>query len=351
MPLYEEKFQREMTRIRDDVFRMGEQVEESLKNSVTSLFTKDEVLANRTILGDRQIDRQEQEIRRLCHNFIIRQQPAAGHLRTITTVMSLVGELERIGDYAVTISREAIHLSKAPEGVLRKELEKMVSEIRTMLHQSMTAFREGDSGLARGTAAMADQVGRELDLVLDELVREGNQQQLGTRDLLDLHSVAYALERVSDRAKNICEDTLFVVTGETKAEKEVRLLFVDDSGSLLAPMACAIARKQCNGSSSFTSASRAPAPALNTDMVAFMRQQGHDMSGISPAGVNQVEVGSFNIMVSLNGPVRTLVPEIPFHTAYLEWNIPDGRKLDDTYRALAQQVAQLKEMLKGEETV
>ena len=38
------------------------------------------------------------------------------------------------------------------------------------------------------------------------------------------------LERISDQAKNICEETLFTITGETKAPKVYKILFLDQAG-------------------------------------------------------------------------------------------------------------------------
>ncbi|MBF0285478.1 MAG: phosphate signaling complex protein PhoU [Magnetococcales bacterium] len=356
MALYEERFQKEMTRLRDEVFRLGEMTEEALQNATQAVLLKDEALANQVIIGDQRINRQHKAVHRLVLAFIVKHSPSAGHLRQVISVLELISELERIGDYAVTIGREAINISQPITGPIRTEMEQMVEESRTMLHQAMTAFRDGDAGLARGTEIIADQVERDLDRAFEHLVELGDKCQGRSKDLLDLSSIFYMLERVSDRSKNICEETLFVVTGEEKPEKIHKILFIDQDGGVLAPMALAIAQKMHPASIKGFCAGNEPAAQLDSAMASFMKAHGHDLTHIAAQGVERLDLHAIRVIVSLNAPVRSLIPAIPFHAAYFEWNVGPlpgeggdaSKRFEEIHRALAQNISQLMETLRGE---
>ena len=110
MRMYEQRLQEDLSRIRSEIRTMGDMAEELLTKAVHALLTGNSELANQTILGDHPINRQMRAIDRSCHGFIARHLPSAGHLRLVSAVIRLNIELERVGDYAVTISREALQL-------------------------------------------------------------------------------------------------------------------------------------------------------------------------------------------------------------------------------------------------
>lgn len=331
---------------------MAEQVEGALKNAATALFNKNDTLANTTILTDVAIDRQWHGIQRQCHNFIARHLPSAGHLRFVTAVLQLSYELERVGDYAATIARESLHISNVPQDGVRSGLELMLNQSRTMLHQSVTAFVNGDAGLARGTLAMGGQMTKEMDQVFNNLVALGDKCTGKAQDLLDLFAVCYMVERVGNRALNICHETLFAVTGETKGEKVFNILFLDEGGNGLAQVAAAIAGKGFPASGRFAAAGKSADPIAG-DLIDFMRKHGHDLAKSQPQAVTGMDLSEVDILVSLQGSVREYGFDIPFHSAFLEWNVGaitgDARGMDELYRNVALQIRQLMELLRGEE--
>ena len=114
MSHYEQRLEKDLDNIRSEVHQMATRVECAVQNSIHALITLNEDLANSVILGDGPINRQMRAIDSLCHQFIAVHLPSAGHLRLISSVIRINIILERIGDYAVTISRELQLISDSP---------------------------------------------------------------------------------------------------------------------------------------------------------------------------------------------------------------------------------------------
>ncbi|WP_130470133.1 phosphate signaling complex protein PhoU [Candidatus Magnetaquicoccus inordinatus] len=365
MPIYEEKLQKDVTAIKEEVVKLGGMVGQALTDSLTALFTGDEKLANMTVLRDFPINRQCARLNKQCHNFIVRHLPSAGHLRMVTSVIQMVMELERMGDYARTISREAIHLHQPPEGNILRDLKIMAEHTQAILRQSMSAFATEDVELARSTLKDSSQVSVDLNVILNDLVTFCGQE--GGREvamrMLDLQTISYMLERVGNRAANVCEEILFILAGETVPQRIHEILFLDADNSILAPMAEVIARKGYSEQARFRSAAWQPAAECSSAMVDFMRHHGFNMQNIAPKNLQQIipELGGVHIIIGLNSPVGQNGLEVPFHTVALEWDVgplPGGNALgenagrfEEIYRTLVANLAQLMELLNGEEGV
>ena len=113
MSHFEERLEADLAGIRDWVWQLGGDVEQALRNAKQALLLHDEDLAYNTVLSDNPINRKSRACDRMCHAFIARHLPGAGHLREIAATIRVNVALERIGDYAVTISREAVQLKQA----------------------------------------------------------------------------------------------------------------------------------------------------------------------------------------------------------------------------------------------
>jgi len=95
--LYEERLQRDLNKIRTSVAEVSEKVEHALRQAIKALLTRDRQLANETILGDLPINRAIRHIDRLCHFFVARHLPSAGHLRFVSAVLRMNIAIERLG--------------------------------------------------------------------------------------------------------------------------------------------------------------------------------------------------------------------------------------------------------------
>ncbi|MEA3292314.1 MAG: phosphate signaling complex protein PhoU [Pseudomonadota bacterium] len=356
MSHYEERLENDLRRIRDNVSNMAEKVETGVKNAMHALLTGNGKLAAATVLADHPINRDMRRIDQLCHNFIALHLPSAGHLRLLSSVIRVNIELERIGDYAVTIAREALQLSTPPSGPLARELERVGNETQIMLRQAIQAFNELNADKARATMVMEEQMENDLDLVYGELM--ANDDHDAIKNLLKVFAVFTQLKRVADQAKNLCEETVFAVTGDMKAPKVYNILFVDEDNSCQSQMAVAIARKNFPGSGNYSSSGRQPADRLNPAMVGFLDRHGTSLDAARPQALDMtsLELMQQHIVVSLQGPVSGYFKQVPFHTTPLVWDIAQAPEdsaafdgwLEEVYRDLAMQIRDLMELLRGE---
>ncbi|MGB5260889.1 MAG: phosphate signaling complex protein PhoU [Gammaproteobacteria bacterium] len=359
MTHYEERLEKDLTDIREQITVMTGLVEIAVKDAMHALQTGNTRLAAATVLKDHHVNRLMRKIDAMCHRFIAVHLPSAGHLRILSSAIRVNIELERIGDYAVTISREALQLSTPPSGPMATELERVGNETHSMLQQAIEAFNELNAEKARTTMVLEENMENNLDIVYAELM--ANDEHEAVKNLLAMFAVFTQLKRVADQAKNLCEEAVFAATGDTKAPKVYNILFVDEDNSSLSQMAAAIAAKNYPASGAYTSAGRAPAAGLHTTMVEFLDNHGISLTGGSPKPIDltPLELAAHHVIVSLEGPVSNYFDQVPFHTTPLEWDVgaaPAGadaaettRQLEELYREIALQVRDLMEILRGED--
>ena len=358
MSHYTARLERDLDRIRADLAAIGEQVQDAVKGAVHVLLGADRDKASACILGDLPINRAVRRLDKACYGFIAVHLPSAGYLRWVSSVMRINIALERIGDYAVTICREAVQLPRLPDGMLARELELMATQSRRMLGQAMQASADENAEAAKATMVMAEQVERTFDSVVEELTEENGQWS--KRDIFALLIIFHMLERVSDQAKNICEETVFAVTGEGKEPKTYRVLFLDQDNAGISKMAEALGREHHPVCMAFSSAGRAAADCFDPVMSRLIERHGGTLAGDAPVTLDPIEgeLGDFHVIISLSGAVTDYIERIPFHTAALEWDVgmapapdaPDAEQVwEDIYRDLAVRLSDLVELLHGEE--
>lgn len=361
MALYEERLSKDMARIRDEVASLGAAVQKAQEDAVQAALTANTALANQTILRDHPINRKTREINRLCHAFLAIHSPSAGHLRLVSSILRLVNELERIGDYAATIAREGLQLPHLPTGTLRQEMEEMAEQAQLCLRQAMKSFNEKDAELARETKAVAAQGKGRGDMAFEDLVKESETSHEHIRYLFDVLILIGRLKRVCDRCKNICEETLFTVTGETKPPKTYKVLFLDEENNCQSQIAEAVARKTFLHSGEFDSAGRRNGAELRPGLFNFMEAHGLVLGQIETTILepDADKVGKYDVVVSLEGPIGSYLPKQPFRTVFLEWDVgvpPEGlgeaqvvERYTEMYREISARIRDLMETLRGEE--
>ena len=160
MSLYEARLERDLKQIQAAINEVASQVDTALQNARKAVLLLDKELAYQTILADHPINRASRNIDRLCHRFIALHLPSAGHLRYISSVLRLNLGLERVGDYAVTMGREVVQLSKPLEGIVRREVERIADDSIQMYRQAVLAYKEQNVDLARGTMGSSQQLRR-----------------------------------------------------------------------------------------------------------------------------------------------------------------------------------------------
>jgi phosphate transport system protein len=357
MTFYEQRLSTDREEILRRVVNVGRQVSGAVSTAVEALLDRDEAACARVILGDLPINREVRAINRQCHRFIARHLPSGIHLRFVSAVLQMNVGLERIGDYAVTIAREGVQLSAAPTGALADELRALARQATTVLGHALDAFEGQDASLARHTKPEAKSVGRTFAQIYREFAQRGSDLPL--TDALALLSVFHRLERVSDQAKNLCEDTLFELTGETKPPKRYEILFVDARGTIAAPLAAALGRKAFPESGNFSSAGYQAGDALAPELLTLASELSLDVSGPErlPSSVEELE--KYHVIVGLNPGVRGQLKNLPYSTVFLQWDVPRladavtgadlHGKLRDLSRELSNQVLELMTTMRGDD--
>lgn len=357
---YEERLEKDLGRIREAIAEITEGVEQALHNAVHAILIGDRELASATILGDLPINRQVRALDKRCHGFVARHLPSAGHLRFVSSVLRLNIALERIGDYAVTLSREQVQLSAPPSDTVLADIELIGEQAVAMFKQSMAAFTAESADLARGTMAMADQIEATFQRVFHDLLREGEKGSRPIKDLFATLVILNRIGRVAGQAKNICEETVFIATGEAKEPKVYRVLFIDEKNESLSHMAALYARRAFPESGRFKSAGWRPADKLETRFELYMRDRGFDVDGVAPTDLATLrdEVDDTHVVVCLGGEPWEHFDELPYHTTFLSWDIGvDPAELDQAraeavfdqaFQTLRGKVSDLMHLLRGE---
>lgn len=356
---YEQRMQVDLDAIRSGVLTVSELVEKQVADAVRAVLTGDRTLANAVILGDRVVNRQIRDIDHLAHAFIVRHAPSGSHLRYVSAVMRMNVAMERVGDYAGTIGREVVQLSAAPAPRVARDIELISHQCRTTLHQALASFQDSDPDLARETHGLADQTDTTLQKIFAELLEVGETGDPPLRDVFGLLRVINLIKRVAEQAENICEQTLFFVTGETRDPRVFRILFVDERNDGASAMAEAYARKAFPESGTYASAGWNPAGAFDPGLAAFLDRNGFNIGGKGPTRLRPIheEPRHWNVVVGMHPDVREHIPRVPFRTVLLEWdlgldpsNLPvdlTEEQMDALFKSIAVRVQDLMQTLQG----
>lgn len=352
---YEQRLATDKAEIRKRVFAVGKRVQAAIADSTKALLAKDRQSCSRIVLGDLPINREIRDIDALCHKFVARHLPSAGHLRFVSSVLQMNVALERIGDYAVTIAREGVQLGANPSEAISSDIEALSDQACEILGDALLAFSERDTELARKTRPRAKAVNRSYSQYYRYLTQ--NAEKLSLEDAFAIMTVFHRLDRVADQAKNISEETLFELTGEIKAPKKYRVLFVDDTGNAWAPIATAIARKGYPDSGEYSHASI----STGSNVSPLVRQTADELGAELPEGVtptlntDEASLERFDVIVALtNDPAlldRTLA-HIPYATAVLRWTHEldaeqDASRFKHACRDLTTKISDLMTLLRG----
>ncbi len=323
---FEATLQRDLAQICSRVTQMGELTERAVRSAVRALAQRDRQLAFAVILRDQYIDAAEKELDRLCLEFLVRHQPAAGLLRFAYAAIKINLELERVGDYAEAIAREALHLTKTTAPVPLDRLQQIVDLAVPMLHDAIQAFVEQDAELARRTIETDEAVDLLRDRLTADLTSGYRDGSLPVDAMMPLVAVARRLERVSDQARNISMETLYLCTGEYAKHPgsgTIRVLFVDERNACRSVMAETIGNALGEAGFVFSSAGISPAPVA-PETVRFMAGKGFDVTRSVPHALSEFpNVEHQHVIVLLAPEARRAFPRRPRKSVLLDWTVED----------------------------
>jgi phosphate transport system protein len=206
-------FVHEIEKLKKRILSLSAQVEENVVLAVRALITRDAALAKQVILSDSAIDRQEVEVEEEALKILALYQPVAMDLRFLTTVLKINNDLERIGDLAANIAKQARRICKKPDVSVPKELEEAALKARNMVRNSLTAFVNLDTQMANEVRDADDEVDDLCKAVFNFVVESGQKDPDHLNLYLTMLLAARALERIGDHATNIAEDIIYLTDG------------------------------------------------------------------------------------------------------------------------------------------
>ncbi len=149
-----------------------------------------------------EIDEKEREIESLCLRLLLRRQPVARDLRTISSAMKMVTDIERIGDNAGDIA-EILPFISSEDLTVRVGLDSMIGTVISMVTGAVDAFVHSDIKGATEVIAMddiADNAFVKAKQMVTEMIRQGDKDAQEAPDLL---MIAKYLERMGDHAASL----------------------------------------------------------------------------------------------------------------------------------------------------
>jgi phosphate transport system protein len=205
---------RQLNQLQQEVVSLAEIVDKAVIRAVDALKRRDLVESQQIVREDDYIDQKRYEIEERCIDLIATQQPMARDLRTIIALLHITVELERMGDYAEGISKISLMMGENPPLKPLIDIPRMADKATQMLRDSMDALVSRDVVKANQVLQDDDEVDALYDQVYRELlvfmIQDPNTIQKATYLLWAAHD----LERIADRATNIGERVIFLVTGK-----------------------------------------------------------------------------------------------------------------------------------------
>ena len=219
MTVVRQNFDQDLETLRQDLVRMGEIVQVSIKDAVDALAKRDKDLARRVMEGDDMIDRMQVEIEDRCISLIARQQPVATDLRILGTGLKITTDLERIGDHAFDIAKIVLLIGDEPLIKPLVDIPRMAEISQQMLKDSLQAYLKLDIELAEQVCRAHDMVDKRYHQVFRELLTYMLEDAKKIKQATQLIFVARYLERIADHSTNVAEWVIYLATGERLRKK------------------------------------------------------------------------------------------------------------------------------------
>lgn len=213
------QFDSELQLLAEQLIKMAAAAEDAIRSSVKALAEKNAALAEQVIAGDSEVDALEKAIEQQALKIIIKYQPVAQDLRSVTCALKMITDIERIADQASDISSISLKLVNKKYIKEITHIPLMAAHVSGMVKSSVRSFINRDEELARAVIKSDDIADDQFEEIKQELIDYLKKQPESADQILNFMMIAKYLERIGDHAVNISEWVIFDLTGIHKESK------------------------------------------------------------------------------------------------------------------------------------
>lgn len=210
-----QQYNQELDEIRTHLAEMGGMAQRQVNDAIAALIDADLEKAEGVVRKDNQVNGMEISIDEECVRILARRQPAASDLRLVIAVTKAITDLERVGDEACKVARQAIALNRegvSPRGYV--EVRHIGGHVSRMLNDALDAFARLDLETALRVVQTDKTVDMEYSTAMREMITFMIEDPRSITRVLNIMWSLRALERIGDHARNIAQYTVYLVKGE-----------------------------------------------------------------------------------------------------------------------------------------
>lgn len=212
------KFDEQLALLNVELIKMGSLCEIAISNAVRGLSEGNASFSTLVIEADSEIDEKEREIESMCFKLLLQQQPVAKDLRSISSALKMISDMERIGDQASDIAEIVRHMK---DDLVQKHthIVAMAESAAKMVTEAIKSFVDRDLNLAHKVMADDDIVDEHFEEMKNDIITLIRENEISAEVCLDLLMISKYLERIGDHAVNIAEWVEFSITGQHLSEE------------------------------------------------------------------------------------------------------------------------------------
>jgi len=206
-------FHQQLAELKDKLLAMAALAQQAVESSVEAYLRRDKGLCKFVKQNERAIDTAQRELDEMAYELLAKEQPMAVDLRFILSVIKINGDLERIGDQSMSISRRTKEVLLLEDVELPVDFAAMGEFAGQMIRTALQALLDGDARLADSVREMDDEIDRMNRRAHNDLLKMIEEQPQSTQQAMNGILVAKNLERIADHASNIATDVIFWIRG------------------------------------------------------------------------------------------------------------------------------------------
>lgn len=213
----ERHFHTELHNLKQILLKMGFLVDQAIEKAVDSFLERNHKLADQVLEDEKGINSLEVEIDEKGHLLLALSQPVAADFRSVTMILKMNTDLERMGDHAVNIAERALRVIEDLPLDSEDRLRKMAGLVQDILKDALDCFVHENVELARSVLKRDDEIDFYNDSLSAQVAAFMQKKPSAVHTGINVMIVAHNLERIADLANNIAEDVVYMKEG-----KEVR---------------------------------------------------------------------------------------------------------------------------------